>query len=263
MACWPPPPCLLWVAQRWCGGCTADGEVALHTAADGALRLDGQLRPQAVEVASTMAAFNRRSPIAGKASGNTTLSAQGPGVGALAQSLQTRSTLHMAPATVLRFDLNKAVRTLGRDPTGSTTLNSLSGQMETHNTPDGMVTRFTALQARSGILGLSGQATLANRQIDAALAIDLVDGLVGVPLRARRCCPVLAPRWVRGSGPRWESCWGMGHRLPHPRRRPVQGRRMIRCGGVAVSGASGSARRTTGSRQTSRSQFHPAQNHRT
>ena len=159
--------------------------------ADGALRLDGQLRPQAIEVASTMAAFNRRSPVAGKASGSTTLTAQGPGVGALAQSLQTRSTLRMAPATVLRFDLNKAVRTLGRDHVGSTTLDSLSGQMETQNTPDGMVTRFTALQARSGILGLSGEATLANRQVDATLAIDLVDGLVGVPLRVQG--PVQAP----------------------------------------------------------------------
>ena len=129
--------------------------------------------------------------MAGKASGTTTLSAQGPGVAALAQSLHTRSTLHMAPATVLRFDLNKAVRTLGRDHAGSTTLDSLSGQMDTQNTPGGMVTRFTALQARSGMLGLSGEATLANRQIDATLAIDLVDGLVGVPLRVQG--PVQAP----------------------------------------------------------------------
>lgn len=180
-----------WRTAIQLGGGTADGEVALHTAADGALRLDGNLSPQAVEVASTMAAFNRRSPVAGKASGSTTLLAQGPSVGALAQSLRTRSTLRMAPATVLRFDLNKAVRTLGRDHAGSTVLDSLSGQMETQNTPDGMVTRFTALQARSGILGLSGQATLANRQIDAALAIDLVDGLVGVPLRVQG--PVQAP----------------------------------------------------------------------
>ena len=180
-----------WRTEITLGGGTADGEVALNTADDGMLRLEGQLKPQAVEVASAVAAFNRRSPVAGKASGTTTLSAQGPGVGALAQSLQTRSTLHMAPATVLRFDLNKVVRTLGRDPAGSTTLNSLSGQMETQNTPDGMVTRFTGLQARSGILGLSGEATLANRQIDATLAIDLVDGLVGVPLRVQG--PVQAP----------------------------------------------------------------------
>ena len=180
-----------WRTEIQLGGGTADGEVALHTAADGALRLDGQLSPQAIEVTSAMAAFNHRSPVAGKASGRTTLSAQGPGVSALAQSLQTRSTLRMAPATVLRFDLNKAVRTLGRDHAGSTTLDSLSGQIDTQNTPDGMVTRFTSLQARSGILGLSGQATLANRQIDAALAIDLVDGLVGVPLRVQG--PVQAP----------------------------------------------------------------------
>ena len=180
-----------WRTEIQLGKGTANGELALHTAADGTLRLDGNLSPQAVEVASAMAAFNRRSPVAGKASGSTTLSAQGLGVGALAQSLRTRSTLRMAPATVLRFDLNKAVRTLGRDHAGSTTLDSLSGQMETQNTPDGMVTRFTALQARSGILGLSGQATLANRQVDADLAVDLVDGLVGVPLRVQG--PVQAP----------------------------------------------------------------------
>ena len=77
-----------WRIDVQLGGGTADGEMALHTAADGTLRLDGQLSPQAIEVASTMAAFNRRSPVAGKASGRTTLTAQGPGVGALAQSLK-------------------------------------------------------------------------------------------------------------------------------------------------------------------------------
>lgn len=180
-----------WRTGLTLGGGTADGEVALRTHADGGLRLDGQLSPRNIEVASALAAFKRRSPVAGKASGTTTLSAQGSGAGALAQSLQTRSTLRMAPATVLRFDLHKAVRTLGQDHAGRTVLDSLSGQMETQNTPDGMVTRFTGLQARSGNLSLSGQATLANRQIDATLAVDLVDGLVGVPLRVQG--PVQAP----------------------------------------------------------------------
>ena len=47
----------------------------------------------------------------------------------------------------------------------------------------GAVTRFVDVKARSGALSASGEATVANGLVDATLAVDLVDGVVGVPLR--------------------------------------------------------------------------------
>lgn len=164
------------------GGGTANGDVQLTTASSGALRLDGKLKPQAVEVASALAAFSRRPVIAGKASGNTTLSASGTHFSDLVQSLQTQTTFTLKPATLLRFDLNKAVRTAGKDHAGQTPLDTVSGSMDTQNTPQGMVVSFKNIKARSGLLSASGDAVLANQQIKAELAVDLVDGIVGVPL---------------------------------------------------------------------------------
>ena len=88
----------------------------------------------------------------------------------------------MAPATMLRFDMDKAVRTAGKDHTGQTKLDSITGAMNTQNTSQGIVVNFKDIKARSGALSASGDATLANRRIDAEFAVDLVDGIVGVPL---------------------------------------------------------------------------------
>jgi hypothetical protein len=99
------------------------------------------------------------------------------------QSLHSQTTFSMRSATLLRFDLGKAVRSAGRTHDGQTALDAVSGQMDTQNTAQGMVVDFSHLQARSGALSASGKARLANRQIDAEFAVDLVDGVVGVPLR--------------------------------------------------------------------------------
>ncbi len=88
----------------------------------------------------------------------------------------------MGASTLLRFDLDKAIRSFGQDHAGQTALEAVSGQMDTQNTPRGMVTQFTGIKARSGALSASGQARLANRRIEAEFAVDLVDGIVGVPL---------------------------------------------------------------------------------
>ena len=71
---------------------------------------------------------------------------------------------------------------MGKDHAGSTALDSVTGQLDTQNTPQGMVATFSRLQTRSGVLSASGRARVASRQIDAELAVDLVDGVVGVPL---------------------------------------------------------------------------------
>jgi len=171
-----------WRVNIWLGGGTLDGDLQLKTAPNGQLRLDGKLKPQAVEVASALAAFNRRPVLAGKAAGNTILSASGANFVDLVQSLRTQTTFAMAPATLLRFDMGKAVRSAGKDHTGQTALDSINGAMNTQNTPQGMVVNFKDIKARSGVLSASGDATLANRRIQAEFAVDLVGGIIGVPL---------------------------------------------------------------------------------
>lgn len=171
-----------WTTRIHVGGGTAHGEVQLQTRADGRMLLDGQLRSSGVDVANAVAAINRKPVIAGKASGNTVLSAQGDTLVGLAQSLHTKTVFTMGASTLLRFDLGKAVRSLGKEHAGQTALDAVSGQLNTQNTPRGMVMQFTGIKASSGALSASGQARLANRQIEAEFAVDLVDGIVGVPL---------------------------------------------------------------------------------
>ncbi|MBA4326908.1 MAG: hypothetical protein C0428_01630 [Polaromonas sp.] len=172
-----------WTTQIRVGGGTADGEVQIKTRDKGRLRLEGTLKPQGVEIAAAMAAFNRRSVISGEASGDTSLLADGDTVGQLAQSLHTKTLFSMRRATLLRVDLDKAVRSLGRDYAGQTPLDSVTGQMDTQNTPQGMVVTYSGVKATSGALTASGQARIANRQIESEFAVDLVDGVIGVPLK--------------------------------------------------------------------------------
>lgn len=167
------------------GGGTANGEVQLHTRPNGRLQLDGKLKPQQIEVAAALTAFNRRPVISGKASGDSTLLASGADVVALVQSLHTQTRFAMSPATLLRFNLDKAVRSIGKDHAGQTPLDTVAGQMDTQNEPSGIVVNFSNIKARSGALSASGRATLANRHVEAEFAVDLIDGVVGVPLKVR------------------------------------------------------------------------------
>ena len=161
----------------------ANGDMQLQTQADGQLLLGGKLKLEGVEVASALTAFNRRPIIAGRASGISTITARGVNVGALAQSLHTQTLLAMSHATLLRFDLDKAIRSLGKDHAGQTPLDAIAGQIDTQNGPQGMTIAFSNIKARSGVFSASGNATLSNRHIDAEFAVDLVGGLVGIPLK--------------------------------------------------------------------------------
>lgn len=172
-----------WAVDIKVGGGTVNGQVSLQELAGGRLKLSGRLKPDKVEVASALEAFNRRPAVSGRASGDSTLAAEGDTVLDLAQSLNTRTPFVMGPGKLLRFDLDKAVRTAGKDHSGQTPLESVTGLLETQNTPEGMVSYFRDIRATSGALSASGNARLFNRQIEAEFAVDLVDGIVGVPLR--------------------------------------------------------------------------------
>ena len=108
--------------------------------------------------------------------------ARGASLGELAQSLRTNTTFTMGPSVLLRFDLDKAIRSVGTEHAGVTPLDGISGQIDTQNTPQGVVVGFSRLKTSSGVLSASGKARLANRQIEAELAVGLVGGLVDVPL---------------------------------------------------------------------------------
>ncbi|MBG6075540.1 AsmA-like C-terminal region-containing protein [Polaromonas sp. CG_9.11] len=172
-----------WEARINLGGGTAHGELQLQPRDKGGLRLSGKFKPQGIEVDSALRAINQPPIVAGKASGDTTVSASGDTAGALARSLHTTTSFTMGRSTLLRFDLDKAIRSLGKAHAGKTPLDAITGQLDTQNTAQGMVVSLTRLTTSSGVLSASGQARIASRKIDAEFSVDLVDGVVGVPLR--------------------------------------------------------------------------------
>lgn len=172
-----------WQTQIVVGGGTAHGHVALKTAEDGTtMRLSGQLAPRGIEVASALATFNRRSPIGGKANGETELSASGKSLGQLTRSLHTQTRFTVDPATVLRFDLDKAISTRGKEHDGQTALQELTGLLETQNGAEGMRTTFTDIRARAGKFTATGKGTIYQGQIAASGNLDLVEGALGIPI---------------------------------------------------------------------------------
>ena len=171
-----------WATRIHLADGTANGEMRLQTRTNGRLHLDGTLKPEGIDAARVATTFNRRAVLAGKASGVTTLSADGDTVDELAQSLRTQSTLRVNRARLLYFDLEKAVRSAGREHAGQTPLDSLTAQLDTQNTAQGIVIDFSNVKASSGALTATGKGRLANQTIEAEVAVDLVSGVVGVPL---------------------------------------------------------------------------------
>jgi hypothetical protein len=77
----------------------------------------------------------------------------------------------------------KAVTTAGISRGGRTPLDELTGTLDTQGTENGIVMRYTNLKARSGVLTASGNLRSSMRKLDGEVAVDLVDGVVGVPLK--------------------------------------------------------------------------------
>ncbi len=170
-----------WDLRIVVGGGTAHGQATLKVNEDGSMRLDGTLEPRGLEIQSTLATFNRRSPLAGLASGHTVLNARGETVGELGRSLHTTSQLTVAQGRVLRLDIDRAVKTLGKERAGETALDSLTGRMDTQNTEEGTRVTYSDIQARAGRYSAKGEATIYQRHVKAKGTLDIIDGLVGVP----------------------------------------------------------------------------------
>lgn len=178
-------PTHAWQVQADVGGGSWQGRAQLREPAqqDGPMRLSADLQLRDVDVAQLVSTFGRKPALQGRASGRTTLQAEGHRPGELLRSLQTRTDFRVAPATLLRFDLARTVRTLGQERAGQTPLDELSGSLQTQATERGVRLRYRDLHARSGVLTGQGQLQVFNRQLQGRLAIDLVDGVVGMPLQ--------------------------------------------------------------------------------
>lgn len=175
-----------WRTRIDVGGGTWNGVTLFETPAGGKLRLSAELEPRQVDIEGLVQAFGRRTSVAGKVNGHSTLVAEADEaneLGALVRSLHTRTTFSVRPATLTRLDIAKAVTTAGISRGGTTQLDELTGTLDTQGTEDGIVMRYTNLKARSGVLTASGNLRLFNRKMEGDLAVDLVDGVVGVPLK--------------------------------------------------------------------------------
>lgn len=175
-----------WRTRIDAGGGTWNGVTRLETLPNGKLRVSAELEPRLIDIESLVQAFDRRTSLAGKVSGQTTLTAEADtaeDLGALLRSLHTRTAFTVQPATLTKLDVAKAVTTAGISRGGRTQLEQLTGTLDTQGTEDGVVMQYTNLKARSGVLTASGNLKLFNRKLDGEIAVDLVDGVVGVPLK--------------------------------------------------------------------------------
>jgi len=176
--------------RRWnvginVAGGSWNGEAELKDepgAKGGRMRLDAALTPRDIDVAALAATFRRHSVIAGRAGGETRLEARGERWVDLLRSLHTHTRFVMKPARLNGFDLGRAVSGAGVDAKGQTPLDQLTGVVETRNTGRGIEFRYTDLKAKSGVLDATGKVRLLGGKLDGELAVDIVDGVVGVPV---------------------------------------------------------------------------------
>ena len=119
----------------------------------------------------------------GTSAGATKPETQGDNPGEMVRRLHTRTRFTVKPATLKGFDLAKAVSTAGADRSGQTVFDELTGTLDTQSGEDGIRLRYSGLQARSGLLTASGSATVFNRRLNGEAAVDLVDGVGGVPFK--------------------------------------------------------------------------------
>ena len=164
-------------------GGTWSGTARLETASEGRMTLTGRLEPREIDLETLLQTFGRSTPIAGTLRGETSFDATGDTVPALWRGLRTRTRFEVRPATLTRIDLARAVKSAGTTRGGRTPLDQLTGRLETRTTDDGIELNYRDLKARSGLLTATGNARVLNRRLDGEAAVDIVDGVVGVPLK--------------------------------------------------------------------------------
>jgi hypothetical protein len=172
-----------WRTRIEAGGGTWNGSTQLQEDDQHRLHLTGQLEAKGVDVRALMRTFDRRGVVEGRLQGRTEFDSEGGNPTDLFRHLHTRTRFDVAPAALEGFDLARAVVSAGVSHGGRTRLDALAGTLDTHFTDDGPVLRYSGLEARSGVLNASGSAVVVGRRVDGQVAVDIVDGVVGVPLK--------------------------------------------------------------------------------
>jgi hypothetical protein len=104
------------------------------------------------------------------------------------QAITTTSDVNVRGAVVRGVDLSKVISSAGTQRGGETALDTLSGKVATRGAPPSLGLQLTGLQAKSGVLGVSGNVALAEtRALSGQLNVDAsvggVGGLVAVPVQ--------------------------------------------------------------------------------
>ena len=170
-----------WRADVTAGGRTEQGELRLQVLGE-RWRVTGAIDFRNVDVVGLMAAFDRRSIVAGRASGHTDLIAEGADPAEALRSLHTRTRFDIPKARLLTFDLERAVKSAGQQRKGSTPLDRFSGVVSTEADRNGTIVRYSDLRATSSVLTATGSAVVQGGRVQGDIAVDLVEGVVGVPL---------------------------------------------------------------------------------
>lgn len=170
-----------WKTQVTAGGRTETGELRLEVL-DTRYRITGAVDFTGVDVPALMSSFDRRSIVGGLADGHTDLIAEGAEPAEMFRALQTRTRFDIRKARLLTFDLEQAVKSAGKNHRGTTPLDQLGGIVRTEGSRDGTIVRYTDLKATSGVLTATGSVVIQNQRVQGDVAVDLVEGVVGVPL---------------------------------------------------------------------------------
>lgn len=96
------------------------------------------------------------------------------------EALSTESDVNVRNAVIRGVDLSKAVSSAGTQRGGETPLDTLSGKVATRGAPPAMALTLTGLQAKSGVLGVTGNVSLAeSRALAGQLNVEAAGGVVG------------------------------------------------------------------------------------
>jgi len=171
-----------WAARVDLGGGTAAGTLVLHTRDDG-LFLAGTLDPKDIDLESAAAALNRRTPFGGRVRGLTRVAARGETGGELGSTLRLRTEAVVDDALILRFDVDRALKTLGAERQGRTPLSRLTGVMDLQNTDEGAVIRYEDVVLEGRTFSAEAEGTVFNRTVAATGELRTTGGAVVLPFR--------------------------------------------------------------------------------
>jgi uncharacterized protein involved in outer membrane biogenesis len=167
-----------WPVHVIVGGEHIRGKLRLDAGKAGARLLTGDLTTVDVEVAALTAPSRS---LTGKLQAQTRLRAEFRDFGALGDAMQTQTQFTVRNAVVHGIDLMRAVKTVGLNRGGSTSLDTLAGQVGTQ----GHFVQLSNLVATSGPLSATGQVAIApDKSLSGRVDVDVAGshGAFGVPL---------------------------------------------------------------------------------